>query len=73
MDSIITSMSDTLIVFDSQGINRTVNQAAHQLLGYTEKELVGHRLRRFEEDQYLVAQEVLIRHLTQVARCRIAN
>lgn len=67
VDSIITSMSDTLIVFDSQGTIRTVNQAALQLLGFAESEMLGHSLAMvFEEDQYLVAQEVLIRQLMVV-------
>lgn len=67
VDSIITSMSDTLIVFDAQGTIKTVNQASLQLLGFTEQELVGHSLATvFNEEQFLVAQEVLIRQLMLV-------
>ncbi len=41
VDRIIQSMGDTLIVTDSEGTIRTVNQAALKLLGYEESDLVG--------------------------------
>jgi len=41
VDSILASMIDTLIVVDPEGIIKRVNQAASELLGYREEELVG--------------------------------
>jgi len=40
-DSIILNMVDMLIVFDRQGIIKTVNKAMLDSLGYTQDELVG--------------------------------
>jgi two-component system, LuxR family, sensor kinase FixL len=41
VDNIIASMIDTLIVLDPQGILKTVNKATCDLLGFSEKELIG--------------------------------
>ena len=41
LDNIITSMIDTLVVTDTEGIIQTVNRATLDLLGYSEAELVG--------------------------------
>ena len=41
VNNIIQSMSNLLIVMDPDGTIRSVNQAALDLLGYTEEELVG--------------------------------
>jgi two-component system sensor histidine kinase/response regulator len=41
VDNIIKSMVDTLIVTDSEGRIKTVNQATVDLLGYPEDELIG--------------------------------
>lgn len=40
-ESIILNMADMLVVFDKQGMIKTVNKAILGLLGYSEKELVG--------------------------------
>jgi PAS domain S-box-containing protein len=40
-DNIIKSMIDTLIVLDAEGVIETANRATLDLLGYTQKELVG--------------------------------
>lgn len=40
-EAVISSLIDTLIVVDSEGILKTVNRATLDLLGYEEKELVG--------------------------------
>jgi len=40
-DNIVRSMIDTLIVADPDGVIKTVNRATLDLLGYTEKELIG--------------------------------
>lgn len=44
VDSIISSMNDTLIVVDRDGVIRSVNRAACELLGYTQSELVGKKM-----------------------------
>jgi PAS domain S-box-containing protein len=41
MDNIITSMVDTLIVLTPETVIQKVNQAACELLGYKEEELIG--------------------------------
>lgn len=41
VDSIIESIADTLIVTDSGGTIKRVNQSALDLLGYTEAEMIG--------------------------------
>ncbi len=41
VDSIISSMNDTLIVIDRSGVIRSVNKATCELLGYGQDELVG--------------------------------
>lgn len=64
VDSIISSMIDTLFVIDPKGIIKTVNAAAQKYLGYTEQELVGSSLEKvFTEEQFLMANEILIRQL----------
>jgi two-component system, sensor histidine kinase len=44
-ENIIRSMNDTLVVATTEGIIERVNRATLDLLGYTEKELVGSPLR----------------------------
>ncbi len=41
VDNIIKSMTDTLVVIDSDMTIRSVNQATLSLLGFTERELIG--------------------------------
>jgi PAS domain S-box-containing protein len=41
VDNILTSMADMLIVVDSNGKIKTVNQATLNLLGYEEQEVIG--------------------------------
>ncbi len=41
VDSILSSMNDTLVVVNADGVIMTVNQALLNLLGYAEEELVG--------------------------------
>ena len=41
VDSILKSLTDSLIVIDPQGIVRTVNQVTCDLSGYREEELIG--------------------------------
>ena len=51
VDNIIKSMIDTLIVASPDGVIRTVNQAACELLGYREEELTGQPIKIiFPED-----------------------
>ncbi len=53
-DSIISSMTDSLIVVDNEGLIRTVNKASLDLLGFTENELVGQPVSNiFEEEEIL--------------------
>ncbi len=64
VDSIITGMIDTLIVFDTEGVIKTANAAALKLLGYEEAQMVGHSMEIiFGADEYLTAREILIREL----------
>ncbi len=59
VDNILHSMSDTLIVTDPEGVIKTVNKAALELLGYTEEELVGQSIGKvFPEDPSFVDSEV---------------
>lgn len=44
MDNIFRSMNDSLIVVNPDGAIRSVNQAALQLLGYKEQELLGQHI-----------------------------
>lgn len=57
-DNIIKSMMDTLIVLDKKAKIRTVNPATCQLLGYTEKDLIGQpaSILFAEEEVYRVFQ-----------------
>jgi PAS domain S-box-containing protein len=41
VDNVIKSMADSLIVTDSEGRIKTMNQATEDLLGYSEDELIG--------------------------------
>jgi diguanylate cyclase (GGDEF)-like protein/PAS domain S-box-containing protein/putative nucleotidyltransferase with HDIG domain len=41
VDSILTAMSDVMLVVDSNGLLQTVNQAACELTGYRQEELLG--------------------------------
>lgn len=41
VDNIVKSMAETLIVLSLDGVIKTVNRAALQLLGYREEELIG--------------------------------
>ncbi|HDZ62327.1 MAG TPA: PAS domain S-box protein, partial [Nitrospirae bacterium] len=53
-DSIISNMIDSLIVVDKEGLIKTVNKATLDLLGFTEKELVGQPVANiFEEEEIL--------------------
>jgi|GEM_PF-3276551 len=44
MDKIINNMLDTLVVVDNDDKIKTINNAAENLLGYTEKELIGRNI-----------------------------
>ena len=51
-DNIISSMAESVIVVSPEGVIQTVNQAACDLIGYTEKELVKMHIRTiFEEEE----------------------
>lgn len=41
VDNVIRSMGESLLVIDSRGAVQTANQAAFELLGYSEQELIG--------------------------------
>jgi PAS domain S-box-containing protein len=49
VDNVLESMLNSLIVADSEGRIRTVNQATCALLGYTEQDLIGQPLARVAE------------------------
>ncbi len=51
VSSILTSMIDSMIVLDRNGNIRTVNKALTDLVGYTEKELVGATLGKFDAEK----------------------
>ena len=46
-DSIINNMGESLIVFNSEGLIKTVNKTAMLLLGYKEKEMLGQPIGNF--------------------------
>ncbi len=41
LDSVFSSMADALVVADAEGLVQTVNRATTELLGFTERELIG--------------------------------
>lgn len=45
VDLILSNMDDTLIVFDTKGVIKTVNRAALILLGYRKEELIGKKVK----------------------------
>jgi PAS domain S-box-containing protein len=60
VDNIIKSMIDTLIVASPDGVIRTVNQAACELLGYREEELTGQPIKIiFAEDGDRAFEELI--------------
>ncbi|NEP13534.1 MAG: PAS domain S-box protein [Symploca sp. SIO2C1] len=54
VDKIISSMADALLVTKPSGIIKTVNQAAEDLFGYSEAELVGNSISMIIADNKLV-------------------
>ena len=51
VDNILKSMINLLIVIDPQGIIKKVNKATEELLGYTEKELIGKNIEILFDDE----------------------
>jgi PAS domain S-box-containing protein len=63
LGSIISSMTDSLIVVNSDGILRSVNKAALDLLGYKEDELIGQPVEKiFLQEEVEVVEEESILH-----------
>ena len=56
LSSILRSMTDSLIVADSEGRVRTVNEATSRLLGYTPEDLQGQSITSVLTDQQLVKE-----------------
>ena len=69
-DGIISSMTDMLVVVSPDGSIVTVNQAACNLLGYPEEELIGQpaSLLFVEEEEEDTGQFILSRHSLPVKR-----
>lgn len=58
-DNIIGSMVDALVVVSPEGMIKTVNGALCQLLGYSEKDLVGASVRQiFEGEPFFIGTKV---------------
>src|SRR5919202_3838738 len=60
IDKIINSLGDVLLVTGASGHIKKVNQAAQQLFGYTESELIGKSL------SMITAEEELLRKVSQL-------
>jgi diguanylate cyclase (GGDEF)-like protein/PAS domain S-box-containing protein len=60
IDKIINSLNDVLLVTGTSGNIKKVNQAAQQLFGYTESELIGKSL------SLITAEEELLRKASQL-------
>ncbi|NEP59721.1 MAG: PAS domain S-box protein [Symploca sp. SIO2G7] len=56
VDKIISSMADALLVTKPSGIIKTVNQAAQDLFGYSEAELVGKSISMILADKKFIGQ-----------------
>lgn len=56
LDKIITSMVDALLVTTESGVIKTVNNAATDLFGYSEAELIGKSISLIIEDKNFLAQ-----------------
>lgn len=56
IDKIITSMVDALLVTTESGVIKTVNNAAIDLFGYSEDELIGKSISLIIEDKNFLAQ-----------------
>ncbi|NER96326.1 MAG: PAS domain S-box protein [Symploca sp. SIO1B1] len=56
VDKIISSMADALLVTKPSGIIKTVNQAAQDLFGYSEAELVGQSISMIIADKFFINQ-----------------
>lgn len=65
MDKIITSMADALIVTTKFGNIKKVNQAATQLFGYTEAELIEQPISILIDDNHFLQQAIQQRYLWQ--------
>ncbi|HDZ77199.1 MAG TPA: PAS domain S-box protein [Candidatus Omnitrophica bacterium] len=63
VESIIANTIDTLIVFDAEGRMKTVNRATLDLLGYTEKELIGQPVRNIFAMNEDFFKEAILRRL----------
>jgi PAS domain S-box-containing protein len=50
-ENIVSSMHDALLVIDIDGALETVNEYTEELLGYTEKELIGEHMEMFCDDE----------------------
>ncbi len=68
-ESIISNMSDLLIVFDRKGRIETVNEQTERRLNYSRDELLGKLVGRFfEEEEEEEEEEFSIRRLNQLLR-----
>jgi len=56
VDKIISSMADALLVTKPSGIIKTVNQAAQDLFGYSEAELVGNSISMIIADNKFISK-----------------
>jgi adenylate cyclase len=65
MDKVITSMADALIVTTKLGKIKKVNQAAIELFGYTEAELIDKSISILINDNQLLQQAIQQRSLLQ--------
>jgi PAS domain S-box-containing protein len=63
-DSIIKSMIDALIVIDKEGLISTVNKATLDLLGYTQKELIGWPIHKIFTEETTIEKTGLKKMMT---------
>ncbi|HEY9599018.1 MAG TPA: PAS domain S-box protein, partial [Cyanophyceae cyanobacterium] len=59
VDKIITSMADALLITTASGTIKTINQAAQDLFGYTEHELIDQPISRVIKDEEFLRHNAL--------------
>ncbi|MDY6804092.1 MAG: adenylate/guanylate cyclase domain-containing protein [Cyanobacteriota bacterium] len=66
LDKILSSMVDALLVTTESGVIKTVNNAAIDLFGYSEEELIGNSIALIIEDKNFLAQFIEQKFLQEI-------